>query len=346
MARLASEAKGGFFATPEDEMELILRALQVDEGKEEESYFIYDPCCGEGVALSMLSEEMKRKGAKKCRSFGSELEEGRAEYAQEALDVVLADGYQNVRTEPRFSLLWLNPPYQEGFSERAELTFLRALTGVKQGVLIKGGWLLFCIPQYVLKDTAGVISARFNEISVYRFTDENYEVFKQVVVLARFGKAPAAEQKRTYKALITIGEGEKDLLPTLDEMLPFIVPTCDQSDEPMFRAGAMNVLELSKDIMNSPLLQEIEKRLAPVSSAVTMKRPLLPIKAAHMGIAIASGAIGGNMGTHFISGVTKQKIDVEPIIDEDTGKRKGERTILHFTSIVRAFTPAGIFDLK
>jgi hypothetical protein len=232
------------------------------------------------------------------------------------------------------------------FSERTELTFLRALTGVKQGVLIKGGWLLFCIPQYVLKDTAGVICARFNEISVYRFTDENYEVFKQVVVLARFGKAPAAEQKRTYKALITIGEGEKDLLPTLDEMLPFIVPTCDQSDAPMFRAGAMNVLELSKDIMNSPLLSEIEKRLAPVSSAVTMKRPLLPLKAAHMGIAIASGAIGGNMGTHFISGVTKQKIDVEPIIDEDTGKRKGERTILHFTSIVRAFTPAGIFDLK
>jgi type I restriction-modification system DNA methylase subunit len=47
MARLASEAKAGFFATPEYEMELILRALQVDKGKEEASYFIFDPCCGQ-----------------------------------------------------------------------------------------------------------------------------------------------------------------------------------------------------------------------------------------------------------------------------------------------------------
>jgi hypothetical protein len=346
MARLASEAKGGFFATPVDEMELVLRGLHVDEGKEDDPYFIYDPCCGEGVALSMLSEEMKRIGAKQCRAYGAELEAGRAEFAQDILDVVIADGYQNVRTEPKFSLLWLNPPYQDGFSERTELTFLRALTGAKQGVLIKGGWLLFCIPQYVLKDTAGVLSARFQDIAVYRFTDANYETFKQVVVLARFGKAPASEQKRTYKALITIGEGEKDLLPTLEEMMPIIVPPCDQPTAPMFRAGPMDLLELAKDIQDSPLFEEITKRLVPVGSAVAMKRPLLPLKAAHMGVAIASGAVGGNMGTHFISGVTKQRTDVEPIIDEETGKRKGERTTLHFTSIVRAFTPAGIFDLK
>jgi hypothetical protein len=51
----------------------------------------------------------------------------------------------------------------KNFNERTELTFLRALAGTKQGVLQKDGILLFCIPQYVVKDTAGVLSRRLQK---------------------------------------------------------------------------------------------------------------------------------------------------------------------------------------
>jgi hypothetical protein len=144
-------------------MELILKALYISEESTDKPFFLYDPCCGEGEALSLLTQAFKEMGASKTRSYGSEIEEGRFEVAREVLDVVLHEGYQFVRTEPKFNLLWLNPPYQQNFSERAELTFLRALTGTKQGVLQKDGILLFCIPQYVVKDTAGVLSGHLQK---------------------------------------------------------------------------------------------------------------------------------------------------------------------------------------
>ena len=349
MARIASESKGGFYATPLDEMALVLKSLIVEpslaENSDPRDFFIYDPCCGQGVALSMLHKEMQRKGAKSVFAYGAELEEGRAQLARDELDFVLHDGYQNVRTEAKFSLLWLNPPYQDSFNERTELTFLRALTSAKTGVLMKGGILLFCIPQYVLVSTAGVLSARFSDLQVFRFTDENYDVFKQVVVVGRYGKMTQSEQKRMYKSLIAIGEGEKDILPTLEDMTEFVIPPCDQVGVPMFRAGVLDIQELSRDMATSPLLNDITKRVVAVGGSVVMKRPLLPLKPAHMGVAIAAGAVGGNMGSHIITGVTKQRIDVEAIIDEDTGHKKGERKTFHYTSIVRAFTEQGVVDL-
>ncbi|MDQ0896415.1 MULTISPECIES: DUF6094 domain-containing protein [unclassified Paenibacillus] len=346
MARLASESKAGYYATPPEEMELLLRALHVPEvAAAEKPIYIYDPCCGEGEALSMLTQAFHEKGAVNTRSYGSEIEDGRYEVAAEVLDHVLHEGYQFVRTEPKFSLLWLNPPYQDGFSERTELTFLRALTGSKQGVLQKGGILLFCIPQYVVKDTAGVLSGRFLDLKVFRFTDANYDVFKQVVVVGRLGKAPAADQKKAYKTLVAIGEGERDMLPTLEDMEPFDIPPCDTDGEPLFRAGPLHPEEMAKDFESSAVLGDIRSRLAQLSSAATMKRPMLPLKPGHLGISIASGAVGGNMGNHIIAGVTKKRTDDEAMHDDD-GNYVGTRRIHHFASIIRVFTPDGVIDLK
>lgn len=298
MARLASEAKAGFYATPPEEMELVLRALHVGEHAEDDPFFIYDPCCGEGVALQMIQDVMKGFQAKVV-SYGSEIEEGRVDDARERLDVVLHEAYQNVRTESKFSLLWLNPPYQENVDgERTELTFLRALTDLRKGVLQKGGILLFCIPQHVLVDTAGVLSGRFRDMSIYRFTDNNYEVFKQVVVVAKFDRAPISEQKKAFKALQMVGRGNKQLVPTLDKMEPFIVPACATKDPPYYRAGMTDPKELAKDLQKSPLLEELVKRVVPKNRSSILKRPMLPLKPAHMGIAIAAGAVGGNMGNH------------------------------------------------
>lgn len=345
MARLASESKAGYYATEPAELQLLLNAMHVPEGAEEQPFFLYDPCCGEGEAISMLTQAFHEQGAIKARSYGSEIEEGRFETAQRVVDHVLHEGYQFVRTEPRFSLLWLNPPYDNGFSERTELTFLRALSGSKQGVLQKGGILLFCIPQYVVKDCAGVLSGRFTDIKVYRFTDAHYDIFKQVVVFGRLGRAPAADQKKAYKMLVAVGEGERDMLPTLEEMEPFEVPPCESATPPLFRAGPLHPEEMALDFGNSSVLGDIQNRLGFRSNAATMKRPMLPLKAGHLGLAIASGAVGGNMGNHVIAGITKKRTDEEAMYDDD-GNYVGTRLIHHFASIIRVFTPDGVIDLK
>ncbi|RED76155.1 DUF6094 domain-containing protein [Cohnella phaseoli] len=301
MARLGSESKAGFYATPPYELELLLQRILPEEGNKNGdclSYFLYDPCCGEGEALLMIAQALQGPN-RSVITYGSEIEAGRAEEASRVLDHVIHDGYQRVRAEAKFSLLWLNPPYQTNVDgERAELSFLRALTDFKKGVLQKGGLLLFCIPQYVLTDTAGLLSGRFRDISVYRFTDEHYDNFKQVIVVARYERAPRGEQTRMYRALQTLGNGDRTLLPTLEEVAPFIVPSALSTEPPYFRRDALDVEELNKDLECSSLFQEMRKSLVPTSNETKLKRPMLPLKPAHMGIALAAGAVGGNMGSH------------------------------------------------
>jgi hypothetical protein len=348
MTRLASESKGGFYATPIDELQLLCKRIRLRYNEEESpgarQMRIIDPCCGEGEALRVIADALQKQGAE-VTSYGVELEETRYEEARGTLDHVIHDGYENLRTQPMFSILWLNPPYQDGFSERTELTFLRTLSGAKHGLLQKDGLLLFCVPQYVLKDTASVLSGRFRSFRVYRFTEQNYDIFKQVVVIANLGKAGGEESKKNYKWLRSIGEGDKEMLPTLQEIDEDIWVSCSEGELDYFRAGKMNPEELAHDLAVSPLFEELQKRLKPRTTAARMKRSMLPLKPTHMGVAIASGAVGGNLGTHIVAGITKRRKDVANIENEE-GMKTGEKITEFFQSIVRVFTPDDVYDLE
>lgn len=85
--RYASDAKGGYYPTPPDELEYVCRCLKV-EGKG--LINIYAPCCGEGTALKQLSEHLKMFHETTLRTHGIELEKGRTQY------------YRNVAEKTRF----------------------------------------------------------------------------------------------------------------------------------------------------------------------------------------------------------------------------------------------------
>lgn len=76
-----------------------------------------------------------------------------------------------------------------------------------------------------------------------------------------------------------------------------------------------------------------------------MKRPLLPLKLAHAGIAIAAGAVGGNMGTHIVVGLTKPVTELAEV-DDDEGLVKKEIYTKHHKSVVRVFAQDGIHELQ
>lgn len=65
---------------------------------------IIDPCCGEGVALEMLSDTLREQGSN-VKSYGVELEEFRYVEAKKVLDHVIHDGYENLRTQPIFVIM-------------------------------------------------------------------------------------------------------------------------------------------------------------------------------------------------------------------------------------------------
>lgn len=112
MARIASQSKGGFYATPEGQMSLILPHLRIKEG---EGYLnLFDPCAGEGEALKQIGEYLTFVEQNlSIKTYGVELEETRFYKAKEVLDHLIHDGYENVRTEANFNAVWLNPPYDE-----------------------------------------------------------------------------------------------------------------------------------------------------------------------------------------------------------------------------------------
>jgi len=208
-----------------------------------------------------------------------------------------------------------------------------------------GGLLIYCIPQHALRNAAALLVTRFENISVYRFTDENYPAFKQVIVFGyrrRNSKNIKIKDEKEWLESLSVAD-----LPALDvqDNTCYQVPSADGSVE-LFRGSVMDPEEIMRDIEDSPAWPAVEKLMLPPSvrkGNVKLKRPLLPLKQMHLGIAIAAGAVGGNMGNHILEGVTK-KVTTKRTEPTETGHKEIEEE-RHVTTI-RVFSPEGVFDLE
>lgn len=346
MARGASKEKGGYYPTPLDEMRLICKKLVIELGS---GAALLDPCAGTGEALKIVADSLAAQGGN-IATYGIELEETRAAECKKVLDFALKCDYKQARVSTKaFSFLWLNPPYDVIGHERVEVIFLRDLTDPVLGKLMEGGVLGFCIPQYVLQQAAPLLAARFDDLSVFRFTDANYPAFKQVVVLGiRRSKARRGEEAMVIREwLKELASGGPDMIPPLDaedDTFYLIPPSPDKKI--LFRGSMLDPAEIREDIANSPVWEEVDFRLLPFRKGSILQNPVLPLKPAHNAIAIAAGAIGGNMGNHLLVGRTVKVIDRE-VMPEEKGEKVIERD--RYITTVRVFAPdlpEGIYDLE
>ena len=202
MARLASQSKAGYYPIPVEEIERIIPHLRINYVPGEQEYInALDPCCGEGEALQIFSNAMKPVDAIRFTSYGVELEQTRFEKAAAVLDHTIHEDYALLRANDAYSMMGLNPPYDENYKERSELRFLRTLSGKAKNVLCKNGLLMFCIPQAVLAPCAIHLTKTFKDIRVFRFTDDFFDQFEQVVVFGSHGSSPLTEQRKQAKHL-------------------------------------------------------------------------------------------------------------------------------------------------
>ncbi|RJO63150.1 MAG: hypothetical protein C4542_00455 [Dehalococcoidia bacterium] len=339
MARFASEAKGGYYPTPPRQMELVCSRLAVEPGS---IVNLFDPCAGEGAALRQMAEDLRAKGARPV-TYGIELEVARAEKAKTALDHAAACGYESIRmTNGAISAMWLNPPYSTKDGKRVETNFLRDLTDKR---LQPGGLLMYCIPQTVLEDSAYLLVSRFENMSVYRFTDDDYPVYKQVVVFGyRRAKPNAGPEARTEReTLVGLARGGPDVLLPLDagDGKTFTVPPSEKPVD-LFRDSQVDADEVMAEMLKSRLFEKAEDCFLPPSanrSRVKIKTPILPLKPAHVGIAIASGAAGGNLGTHIVVGATKKVTETYEENENVTIR------IDRYVPSVKIYSPQGIFSI-
>lgn len=337
MARLASIEKAGFYPTPLEETDLICSRLTAEPGSK---ITILDPCCGEGIALEKMANSLKAQGADVV-SYGVELEEGRARKARDYIDNVICSPYEDAIITPQaFSFMYLNPPYMHYGSERAEVVFLRDLTDPVKGKLQPGGLLGFCIPEKVLKDAALLLAVRFHNIKVYRFT-ENYPAYKQIVVFGyRRKKRPSTDEFRETKEWLS----NLDIIPRLnvEDGITFTIPS-SINEIKTFKPAQPSKDEVMNALQQSSAWKRAEELLPRLKQIQDRKPPVLPLKTAHIAVAIAAGAIGGSMGNHLLVGKSKKVVDSTVVPDEKgVTETQTERVI----TTVRVFSRDGIFDLK
>jgi len=277
MARLASEAKMGFYPTPEESLSCIDEWIAVDTDIYDDKEFHYlDPCCGEGDAL------MQTKGWHSgITTWGIELDAERVAMA-ESIDNVIQCSIFDARVNPLecMGLLWLNPPYDVEDRERIEMKFLKH----SMKWLCTDGALVFIVPEHIFDErNKQWIGQHFYNIQVLRLHRKDYPQFKQVVL---FGK------KRDMR----VEDGEAIPLPPyphIEDVNPGVYHVPSTKGPDVFQGGD-SVTDKEIEINRPRLIEEI-KKITDYSERIKSVSPLLPLRKGHLVALITAGILDGKI---------------------------------------------------
>lgn len=281
MARLASQAKMGFYPTPPFSLGRIMEWLEAADA--DKDIQLLDPCAGDGTALSRLADGLSRYAV----TWGIELDIERAITAAALITHLIQGSALRADVSPgSFGLLFLNPPYdQQARRLRAEQAFLRHTVPW----LTPGGVLVFIVPERLLADpaTAMWIGQRFTDLRVRRLHSADYPRFKQVVL---FGvKRPEAVEPVLAELL------PPPPWPYLNEAVPDRRYRVPSSPPPaVFQPGEL-VSEAAIRQDAPALRAELATLLADDRLTGPCNRPLLPLRRGHLVALLTAGVLDGRL---------------------------------------------------
>ena len=315
--RLAAQMKMGYYPTPPTVTDLIAGIL-VPPAKG--PVRIIDPCAGEGTALTRIGERLD------AETFGIELDRTRARIAADNLTRCLSTDYAAAYVSASaFSLLYLNPPYDWAVrndevtaSERYERMFLRSTVRL----LIPGGVLVYLIPQARIDRTiAKVLALRFRNIRVYRFPEQEFVRFKQIVVIGVL-KEKASEDLEQADYLTAVGKlaVDVDFLDRAD--CHYRVPPSPPKSGLVFRTSQIDSEALEAEIARHGLNGRIGQMVKPLGLSERI-RPIMPPRKGHLAQLLACGMINGvvfdkdGQNPLLVKGVTRKEVDTRIEHEED-----------------------------
>jgi hypothetical protein len=207
MARLASQIKAGFYPIQNSELLHITKFLKPNK---RHGGRIIDPCSGEGVALAHLAMHLNYE------AYANELEQYRAKKSRDVIDP-LRDREMPLQDEGVIrtvggdiaflhvptggvQVCYLNPPYDHDLEwGRLELKFLKTATRYIQ----PDGILVLVIPESALvyKDLRRYVASFYHDVTVRRFSDANYRLFKQHVIFGRKNQKSQMASKKVMELL-------------------------------------------------------------------------------------------------------------------------------------------------
>ncbi len=285
MARPEARKKMGYYPTPVSTMRCIKSKIKLQA-----SATLIDPCCGEGHALSHMAYKDEPERAE---SYGIEPDTQRVTEATCRIDNLLSGSIYDAIIRPleSFSLLYLNPPYDWEKGERMEFLFLKQ----SHKWLQKGGVLVYLVPEHCLSinKITHWIGRRYEHIRVYRFTKEDYPLFKQV---ALFGIKRAVEADE--------GEFPKGSYPHIEDSGDDLIYTIPPGKEPaVFELKGISEKDIHsyKPAALQNLFEAIHR--GSEKSGVNLLSPIFPLRKGHLVSLLMSGVLNGDLktkGNHLV----------------------------------------------
>ena len=337
MARLHSTAVGGYYPTPTHLIEALSTLVVPARGEHVDAWL--DPCAGQGEALSTLARLVyplrTSCGTRGVNLYAIEIEKTRFEKCRDVLGlakpanrlwdsdtVVHADALRVEVVSGGATVLYLNPPYDlDPRFKRLEERFLRRYTPA----LLPGGVLLYLVPAHALPASQNTLATHYGDVSILRFPDPDYEVYKQVVVVARALQHPNAIPDSSVLVALQTAANNPMALPLLGGTRdPLELPAA----QPRKRYGTYGdmvpgeaTLTLKARGIDLGSVRELHRpwhttdrmgRLAPLANVfpeggsvatLAQRYPVaVPPKPAHIAAGIAAGLFNGSELTPMATG--------------------------------------------
>lgn len=309
--------KNGYFPTDAVTLERIAHALALADP--ERAVRLLDPCCGEGAALHDLQQTLRGQSAvaDTVCAFGVEYDRERAWHAKETLDTAAhADVHDMFITARSMGLLYLNPPYGDVVSDKAQ-TGERQLNRLEKIFYQKtvpwlafGGVLVLIVPYYVMdREFATMIARNFAQVEAYLAPEQ---AFKQLVLFGVKRRADGVDSELAGR-LARISEGK--LPPELPEAWPhepYAITVA--TGEAAFVSTRIDAPQLERELQrlqHATLWPQFATMFA--ARTVTPRRPLRDLSDWHLALALAAGQVTG-----VVTGLDGTRL----LIRGDTIKRK------------------------
>lgn len=316
MARTASIAIGGYYPTPEHLVARIANlfaiAPHVDEddepwrGKPTASFL--DPCAGDGAAVSAFATAVagNNRAIYVCEMEASRAEAlGRLSWGHGGVRVARGDAFRvEMEKGSGISCLYLNPPYDlDRVHGRLEQRFLCRFAPM----LAMGGYLVFVVPHYALAASAEYLAREFDKVSCFRFPPGDFDVFKQVVLVARkaetfaTSRADVERSVRGWSADVSSCEDLPEANAPVERAL--VLPTSRQQAidtwnmRPVDVAHALTMAKPWSQTTRRGAVATIPGLLpdGPVQDLLLRRYPVAtPPRPAHIASGIASGIFNGS----------------------------------------------------
>jgi len=323
MARLESQIKAGYYKTPVEIVELICSFVQV----ERPGTRIIDPCCGTGEALAKIAHGLQLQ----VKTYGIEMDKKRAAQARQSLTKVVNSDLFRVRTKAgAYSLLFLNPPYDNSDDEAKRLEHKFLVETNKY--LGADGVLVYIIPQTRLtKKTARYLAGWYRQFSVYRFPGKSYDAFHQIVLFA-VKKPKSFPDDTEYARLTAIPETILQELHAKEDPV-YTIPGNTIDDKAFYlRSLDLDMEEVQKEVDDHGAWGIAKQMMCPSFMGDVRSKVLMPLRRGHLATLMAAGLCDGLLEKNgkrlLIKGVAKK----EQVVTEE---HSGDTVIEKATDIIK-----------